>query len=213
MSKRVHRRAFLRRAAATGAGLVILTSWAPGQSPNEKLDIAIVGVAGRGGGNLAGVAHENIVALCDVDKNSLAAAAKGHPQAKTYADFRKMLGEMDKQIDAVVVSTPDHTHAVAGVMAMKMGKHCYCEKPLTHDVYEARVMADLAVKNKLATQMGTQIHAEDNYRRVVELVQCGAIGPIREVHVWCGASYVVIMTPPAMKSPRPIRGYWPTLDH
>jgi len=190
MSKRVHRRAFLRRAAATGAGLVILPSWAPGQSPNEKLDIAIVGVAGRGGGNLAGVAHENIVALCDVDKNNLAAAAKGHPQAKTYADFRKMLGEMDKQIDAVVVSTPDHTHAVAGVMAMKMGKHCYCEKPLTHEVYEARVMADLAVKNKLATQMGTQIHAEDNYRRVVELVQCGSIGPIREVHVWCGASYV-----------------------
>lgn len=192
---RISRREFGRRtlagagAASLGAGLQIVPSWAYGQAPSEKLHVAIVGVAGRGAGNLAGVTSETIVALCDVDRNNLAQAAKRFPAARTYADFRKMLAEMDNQIDAVVVSTPDHTHAVVGVMAMKMGKHCYCEKPLTHCVYESRVMANLAQEHKLATQLGTQIHAEDNYRRVVELVQSGAIGLVREVHVWCPASY------------------------
>ncbi len=195
MSNRYSRRQFLRRSAAGSAaiatGLTILPAWA--QSPNEKLAVAVIGVAGRGGANLGEVAREaelvDIVALCDVDNNNLTRTAGRFPQAKTYRDFRKMLGEMEKQIDAVVVSTPDHTHAPAGVMAMKMGKHCYCEKPLTHCVYEARLMADLARENKLATQMGTQIHAGDNYRRVVELVQSGTIGPVKEVHVWSGASY------------------------
>ena len=112
---------------------------------------------------------------------NLAAAAQKFPKAKKYVDFRKMLEEMEKPIDAVMVSTPDHTHAPASVMAMRMGKHCYCEKPLTHTVYEARVLAQLAKEKKLATQMGTQIHAGDNYRRVVELVQAGAIGPVTEV--------------------------------
>lgn len=192
MSNRMSRRRFLQQttacAAVTAAAQVmIVPSWAV--SPNEKLNVAVIGVAGRGAANLGGVASENIVALCDVDKNNLAAAAKRFPQAKLYGDFRKMLPEIAQQIDAVVVSTPDHTHALPGVMALKMGKHCYCEKPLTHCVYEARLMADLAKTNRLATQMGTQIHAEDNYRRVVELVQSGAIGPIREVHVWSAASY------------------------
>jgi predicted dehydrogenase len=109
-----------------------------------------------------------------------------------------MLDEMQNKIDAVVVGTPDHTHAVAGVMAMKLGKHCYCEKPLTHTVYEARVMADLAREKKLVTQMGTQIHAEGNYRRVVELVQTGAIGKVREVHVWLGADFNGPPTPTNM---------------
>lgn len=192
MSNRMSRRKFLRQTTAcaavtAAANVMIVPSWAV--SPNEKLNIAVIGVAGRGAANLGGVASENIVALCDVDKNSLDGAAKRFPQAKLYSDFRKMLPEVAPQIDAVVVSTPDHTHAAPGVMAMKMGKHCYCEKPLTHCVYEARLMTDLSKANRLATQMGTQIHAEDNYRRVVELVQSGAIGPIREVHVWSGASY------------------------
>jgi predicted dehydrogenase len=159
------------------------------KSPNEKLNVAVVGCGGRGFDDLMGVGGENIVALCDVDDNRAARAFKQFPQAKTYKDFRRMLDEMHKQIDAVVVGTPDHTHAAPGVAAMKLGKHCYCEKPLTHNVYEARVMAETAAKNKLATQMGTQIHAGGNYRRVVELVQSGAIGPVGEVHVWCGARY------------------------
>jgi predicted dehydrogenase len=130
------------------------------------------------------VAGENIVALCDVDQQRAAKSFERFPQAKKYRDFRKMLDDLHAQIDAVVVSTPDHTHAPAAAMAIRLGKHCYCEKPLTHSVYECRVLTDLARENKVATQLGTQIHAGDNYRRVVELVQSGVLGPIREVYVW-----------------------------
>ena len=191
MSSLFNRRRFLWRTSAAGAA-VVASPWiipARADSPNEKLDVAVVGVAGRGGANLGGVRGENVVALCDVDSNRLGAAANGIPAAKTFADFRRMLDAMHKQIDAVVVSTPDHTHAPAGVMAMKLGKNCYSEKPMTHCVHEARVMTDVAVENRLATQLGTQIHAGDNYRRVVELIRADAIGPVDEVHVWCGAQY------------------------
>ena len=192
-SARVNRRQFLRitamAGAAASAGACGAPAAIPSRSPNEKLNIAGVGVAGRAAGDLAGVAGENIVAICDVDENRLAAASKKYTGAKTFVDFRRMLQEMDKQIHAVVVGTPDHTHAPASAMAMRMGKHCYCEKPLTHEVYEARTLARLAAKHKLATQMGTQIHACSNYRRVVELVQSGAIGPITDVHVWCGKDW------------------------
>ena len=192
MPNRLNRRQFIERSAAgagaaAAAGVLIAPAWA--ESPNEKLNVAVIGVAGRGGANLGGVSGENIVALCDVDKNNLNAAAGRFPKAKTYTDFRRMLPEVEKQIDAVVVSTPDHTHAPAGVMALEMGKHCYCEKPMTHCVFEARTMTRAAIKNKRTTQLGTQIHAGDNYRRVVELVQSGAVGEVREVHVWCGARY------------------------
>jgi predicted dehydrogenase len=156
---------------------------AQGKSPNETLNIAAIGVGGRGAADVSGVASENIVALCDVDEQRAAKTYEKHPKAKKYRDFRKMLDQLDQQIDAVVIGTPDHTHAPAAAMAMRMGKHCYCEKPLTHSVYETRVLTQLARKNKLATQLGTQIHAEDNYRRVVELVQSGAIGPVRQVEV------------------------------
>ncbi len=183
------RRRFLRQAAvlpgALGLGPLLAGSRdARGQSPNEKLDIAVIGCTGRGGANLNGVSGENIVALCDVDRNNLATAAKKHPKAQTFRDFRRMLDRVAKQVDAVVVSTPDHTHAPAAARALRLGKHCYCEKPLTHDVHEARVVTRLAEENHLVTQMGTQIHAGANYRRVVELVRAGAIGPIDEVHVW-----------------------------
>ena len=191
MSKRIHRRAMLRSTALAGAGLWTIGSFvrADDRSPNEKLNIAVIGCGGRGHDDLNGVAGENIVALCDVDDQRAGVASNEHPKAKVFRDFRKMLDEMHQQIDAVVVGTPDHTHAPAGMAAMSLGKHCYCEKPLTHCVYEARMMAEAANKNKLVTQMGTQIHAGDNYRRVVELVQAGAIGPVAEVHVWCGARY------------------------
>ena len=188
MAHRFHRRGFLKQTTAAGASsMLILPAWAA--SPNEKLDVAVIGVAGRGGANLGGVRHENVVALCDVDSKRLAGAAAGLPKARTFADFRKMLDAMEKQIDAVVVSTPDHTHAPAGVMAMKLGKHCYSEKPMTHCVGEARAMAEAAAEKNLATQLGTQIHAGENYRRAVELVRAGAVGSVDEVHVWCGASY------------------------
>jgi len=189
MSKRITRRRMLRNSTLAGVGL-----WLSGglrgraQSPNEKLDVAVVGVAGRGGGNLAGVKEENIVALCDVDRQNLDQAAAQFPAAKNYRDFRKMLDEIHDRVDAVVVSTADHTHAPAAAMALSLGKHVYCEKPLTHSVYETRVLTELARKNRLATRLGTQIHAGDNYRRVVELVRSGAVGRIEEVHVWHAGS-------------------------
>jgi predicted dehydrogenase len=154
---------------------------------NAKLNIGVVGVAGRGASNLAGVKGENIVALCDVDAGRLAGAARQFPKAKGYSDFRRMLERKD--LDAVVCSTPDHTHAIVGVSALKSGRHLYCEKPLAHTVSEVRAMTEAAVAGKRVTQMGTQIHAGNNYRRVVELVQSGAIGAVREVHVWAGATY------------------------
>ena len=182
----MNRRQFIQRMAATSAALSLAGCQALPRvsrvSPNEKLNIGIIGVANRGGANLGGVASENIVALCDIDELYLNQAAQNFPAAKCYRDFRKMLEQ--NNIDAVVVSTPDHTHAPAANMAMKLGKHVYCEKPLTHNIYEARKLAQTAAKYNLATQMGTQIHEGDNYRRVVELIQSGAIGEVSRVHVW-----------------------------
>jgi predicted dehydrogenase len=189
---RMSRREMLRNTTLAGIGVWTAVGRAsPGQSssPNEKLSIAGVGVAGQGAWNLGNCVSQNVVALCDVDDRRAGATFEKFPKAKRYRDFRKMLDEMGKQIDAVLVATPDHTHAPAAVMAMKMGKHCYCEKPLAHSVSEVGAMIDLAKKNKLATQMGTQIHAGANYRRVVELVQSGAIGPVGEVHVWHTVAY------------------------
>ncbi|HUT14314.1 MAG TPA: Gfo/Idh/MocA family oxidoreductase, partial [Thermoguttaceae bacterium] len=187
---RIRRREFLRSSLAAGtAAAFAVPALAQSRSPNEKLNIAAVGVAGRAAADVAGVSSENIVAICDVDENRLDGAAANYSKAKKFVDFRKMLTEMEKQIDAVVVGTPDHTHMPAGVMAMRMGKHCYAEKPLSHNVYESRVAAELAKEKKLATQMGTQIHAGDNYRRVVEMIRAGAVGPVHEVHVWCGKDW------------------------
>jgi hypothetical protein len=141
MHQQVTRRTFLRNAAVAGSGLVILSNSGSlrGTPANSKLNIAGIGIGGRGAANVSGVADENIVALCDVDEKRAAETFGQHPNARRYKDFRKMLDEIHSDIDAVVIGTPDHTHAPAGVMAMKMGKHCYCEKPLTHSVYEARV--------------------------------------------------------------------------
>ncbi len=203
MSTLISRRDMLRT-AAVAAGVWTthgLLAAEPSKSPNEKLNIAGIGIGGRGGDDVNGVASENLVALCDVDEQRGGPTFQRYPQAKRYKDFRKMLDEVHAQIDAVVIGTPDHTHAPAGVMAMKLGKHCYCEKPLTHSVYEARVMAETARDKKLVTQMGTQIHAGDNYRRVVELVQKGAVGTIREVHVWLGANFGGPPTPTDMSQP------------
>ncbi|MHC4582341.1 MAG: Gfo/Idh/MocA family protein, partial [Planctomycetota bacterium] len=203
MHRQLNRRDFLRNAARAGSGLVILSNsrLVRGTEANEKLNIAGIGVGGRGAADVNGVASENIVALCDIDHTHAAQTFERFPGARRYKDFRRMLDEMHDKIDAVVIGTPDHTHAPAGMMAMKLGKHCYCEKPLTHSVYEARSMANIAHEKELVTQMGTQIHALGNYRRVVELVQTGAIGPVREVHVWLGANFAGPPKPTNMFQP------------
>lgn len=187
------RREFLRRAMAAGVGTAAATSLsfssARAQEPaagGDKLNIGVVGVAARGSANLAGVASQNIVALCDIDAQRLGGAAERFPGATLYTDYRKLVDH--KGLDAVVVSTPDHTHAIPAVWAMKRGLHVYCEKPLAHSVWEVRQMREAAAKNKVATQMGTQIHAGDNYRRAVEIVQGGVIGKVARVHVWQGNS-------------------------
>jgi predicted dehydrogenase len=187
---RLNRRRFLRCSGlAAGSALALgfpsLFRAGAAGSPNEKLNIAVIGVGGRGGSNLGGVRSENIVALCDVNEPPVLRAAQQHPQAKKYKDLRRVFDDA-KDFDAVVVSTCEHTHAFAVLPALQLGKHVYCEKPLTHNVWEAGVIIEAARKAKVATQMGTQIHADDNYRRVVELIQTGAIGPVREAHVWVG---------------------------
>ncbi|HZT80505.1 MAG TPA: Gfo/Idh/MocA family oxidoreductase, partial [Gemmataceae bacterium] len=179
------RRQFLRQSALVGAGLWAAGRLAPAadRSPNEKLNIAIIGAGGRGAANTDAVQGENLVALCDVDEARLGPAAEKHAKARRYRDFRKLL-DGAKDVDAVVVSTTEHTHAFATLAALQLGKHVYCEKPLCHSIWETRVITEAAAKAKVATQMGTQIHAGDNYRRVVELVRANAVGPVRECHVW-----------------------------
>ena len=174
-------------------------------SPNEKLNIGIIGAGGRGRANTGGVQRENIAALCDVDSNHLAGAKKRFPKADEYRDFRQLIE--DKSIDAVVISTADHTHTPAALAAMRSGKHVYCEKPLAHTVEEARLMRETYAKSKVATQMGTQIHATDNYRRVVELVRGGAIGKVQHAHVWCGRS-ISAVNPNAPVQPVPSHLDW-----
>jgi predicted dehydrogenase len=185
MKTSISRRHFLQQSSAAIAGSIFISRQGFAQSPNEKLNIGVIGVGNRGAANLDGVGRENIVALCDVDENQLNAAAQKFPGARRYHDFRRMLESTD--LDAVVISTADHTHAVATVMALSTGRHVYCEKPLTHRISEARIVAETARKHKRATQMGTQIHAGTNYRRVVELIKSGAIGDVVEVHNWVGS--------------------------
>ena len=185
------RRQFLAGAAAVGGAAVLgFPAILRGRNLNDKLNLAVIACGGRGGANLDSVKSENVVALCDVNERMLDAAAKDHPQAKTFTDFRKLYDALkDSEFDAVVVSTPEHTHAFATMPALKRKKHVYCEKPLSRDVHEARLIQRAAKEAGVATQMGTQIHAESNYRRVVELVQGGAVGPVSEVHVWVSRSW------------------------
>jgi predicted dehydrogenase len=189
MKKGTNRRDFLKRTTLAGVGFWVAggITLADRRSALQGLNIACIGVGGKGSSDADQAAnHGNIVAICDIDDRPLDEKAKNprFAKAKKYHDFRKMLQEMDKNIDAVTVSTPDHTHAPASIMAMKMGKHVYCQKPLTHDVFEARMMREVAAKHKVATQMGNQGTAENGLRRAVEIIQAGAIGPVREVHVW-----------------------------
>jgi predicted dehydrogenase len=183
MERKTTRREFLKQSLSAGAGLLFLRSWGKGHSPNDKLNIAVIGVGGRGWDNLREVARENIVALCDVDLNHLANAAKVFPNARLWTDYRRML-DRQKDIDAVVISTPDHTHALPMMRALQMGKHVYCEKPLVHTPWEARQVREAARQAKVATQMGNQAHSSEPLRIAVEVLRSGVIGTVREVHAW-----------------------------
>jgi predicted dehydrogenase len=188
MSRRTSRRTFLQTTAVAGVGY-----WVAGGvkakdsiSPNERIRFASIGIGGKGDSDSSNAAkHGDMVAICDIDDSRLASAGeKKFQNAKRYNDYRKMLEEMGKNIDAVTVSTPDHHHAPAAAMAMKMGLHCYCQKPLTHSVFEARTLGNIAREKKVATQMGNQGTAGDKLREAAALVKGGHLGTIKEVHVW-----------------------------
>ena len=185
---RVTRRQFARAALAAAVGAMAAPAVLRGRDLNDKLNIAIIGAGGRGAADTEAVASENIIALCDVDRNRLDGAARHFPAARKFTDFRKLFERPD-DFDAVVVATCEHTHAAATMLALRHGKHVYCEKPLTHDVWEARQIREAAAKTRLATQMGIQIHAGENYRRVVEIIQAGVIGPVRDAHVWVSRAW------------------------
>jgi predicted dehydrogenase len=174
----------LMGAAAAVAAFTIVPKRVLADSPNSKLNIAGIGVGGRGASDLRGVESENIVILCDVDLNRAKNTIKRYPKAKIYRDYRRMLDREAKNIDAVVVATPDHNHAPATMRALRAGKHVYCEKPLAHSIFEARQMTRLARQSGLVTQMGIQGHAGEGLRLYWEFIRSGAIGTVREVHVW-----------------------------
>jgi hypothetical protein len=181
------RREFVRRTSiVSGAAAMSFPFVGRVLGANERINVACIGVGGKGDSDSsdAQACGGNIVAICDVDRTTLDRKGKQFPQAKRYQDFRKLLDEMGKEIDAVTVSTPDHTHGVAAIRAMKMGKHCFCQKPLVQTVHEARTLRQLAAEKKLATQMGNQGSAESGLRRAVEVVQAGVIGKPLELHVW-----------------------------
>jgi predicted dehydrogenase len=201
LSATFSRRSFLARSGIIASGVAVLPGYVLGLNgatpPSGKLNIAGIGVGGQGARNLENMASENIVALCDVDRDRGAGSFRKYPKAKVYADYREMF-EKEKEIDAVMVATPDHHHAPASMEAIKRGKPVYCEKPLTHSVWEARHVAREAQKAGVATQMGNSGQASDGPRRLCELIWSGAIGGVREAHVW---------------TDRPSRGlfeeYWP----
>jgi len=182
------RRQFAQIVAGAAIGSFAAPAIVRGRNLNEKLNIAMIATGGRGAHNLSQFANENIVALCDVYEPAVAKAAVAWPKARKFADFRKLYDHA-KEFDAVVVSTAEHTHAYATLPALQLDKHVYCEKPLTYNIAEARIIRLAAAKSKAATQMGNQNHANNSFRRVIELIQTNAIGPVREVHVWVSRAW------------------------
>lgn len=197
MGKNISRRSFIEKSALATAGAMIATSpllakipvGAPDkkskkQAANDKLNIVGIGIGGRGGAVISHLASENIIALCDVDWKYAEPKFAEFPNAKKYKDYRKLFDEMGSQIDAVVIGTADHTHAVIAAQALAMGKHVYCEKPLTHTVYETRLLTKLAAKQKVATQMGNQGASEEGVRKVCEAIWTGMIGDVTKVEAF-----------------------------
>ncbi len=189
------RRVFVKQ-SAIAAGAVAAATVVPRQvlggprqiAPSEKMNIAGIGIGGMGAGNLRNMETDNIVALCDVDKNYAGGTIRRYPDAKFYVDFREML-DRQKDIDGVMIATPDHTHAVISMAAMRAGKHVYCQKPLTHNVYEARTLAKTAKETGVATQMGIQGHSGEGIRLICEWIWAGLIGEVREVDAYCSLTY------------------------
>jgi len=198
MCSRFSRRGFLKRTAGvagalTGVGVGRSLTLLAAEAPSNKLATAVIGSAGQGMASVQAAAGERLVALVDVDDNRMAGTLKWvsekAPNAKgvkSYFDYRKMLDECAKEIDVVFVATPDHSHAPASMAAIQLGKHCFCEKPLTHDIAEARAVAEAARKHKVMTQMGNQGHSGEGYRRLCEYLWAGAIGNVLETHTWIG---------------------------
>lgn len=186
MSANFSRRRFLGTSAAAAGPLILPSGSLYGRkvSPNEKLNIGVIGAGGKGAVDSDGCATENIVALCDVDSRTLTARKGRYPKAQTFRDYRKMLEKVGDKLDAVTVSTPDHHHFPAAMLAMQMGLHVYVQKPLAHNVWQARKMLELAREKKVITQMGNQGHSFDSTRKLVEVVRAGVIGEVKEVHVW-----------------------------
>ena len=182
------RREFHKTALGAAVAAMSAPAFLRGQNLNGKLNIAVIGSGGRGAADAEAVESENIVAICDVNAKSLASAARKYPVAKQFADFRKLF-DIEKEFDAVTIATCEHTHALATMLALQHDKHIYCEKPLTHDIWEARQIRETAAKKKGAHQMGIQMHATENYHRIVELVQSGIIGPVHEAHVWVSRAW------------------------
>jgi predicted dehydrogenase len=183
-ASKLTRRSFVAATAASALTFNYIPSSVFGA--NDRLNYAGIGVGGKGAGEVNDLSKAgcNVVALCDVDLKRAGGTLKKFPKAKVYRDFRQMLDKEANNIDMVSVSTPDHMHAHPSAWAMQLGKHCYTQKPMTHSVYEARVLTNLARQNKVATQMGNQAHAGEPIRRAVELIQAGALGAVREVHAW-----------------------------
>ena len=187
----VSRRRFIQITAGSSAACGLLGSPSRARAQNDKLNLAFVGVGGRGGGNLNTIYNSgsvNVVGICDVNRQHLDKAAERHTRAKRYTDFRRLMDELN-DVDAVVVSTTEHTHAFATLPALQLKKHVYCEKPLTHNIGESHRIMQAANEANVATQMGTQIHGSANYRRVVELIQSKAIGNVQEAHVWTSRAW------------------------
>ncbi len=218
---KLSRRRFLGAAAAFTVIPRHVLGGAGVTPPSEKLDIACIGVGGKGFDNVRNMSTENIVALCDVDDKRASDAFEAFPKAKRYTDYRVLL-EQEKHIDAVVVSTPDHHHIPASVMAMRLGKHVYCEKPLGQNIHEVRLATQVAKESGVATQLGNGAHSGRNYRSVAALVKSGIIGEVREVHCWCDEAWAPgdrpRQTPPVPAhldwelwlGPAPVRPYHPT---
>ncbi|MGE3779480.1 MAG: Gfo/Idh/MocA family protein [Pirellulaceae bacterium] len=187
MKHSTNRRDFLKTSAVIGSGYFVAAglSAQESKSPNETVQIAAIGVGGKGDSDSRDAgSNGRLVAICDIDENNLNKKAKQFAKAQKFSDYRKMLDEIGKSIDAVTVSTPDHTHAPAALMAMRMGKHCFCQKPLTHTIEEARLLGQVAREMKVATQMGNQGTAENSLREMAAVIKSGCLGPVKEVHVW-----------------------------